>query len=239
MSTVVIMLLELLSGATPYSIIFSIIAIVVTAYLAQQLYYLCDFLILRPYSIYSRLTAQGIPADPFIPVIGQAYSVYKYANSDRMVEMALDAERKYGTMSVTTIGPFTVLDCSDPEYISQAWKQDNDKYDKGPFTKGVLGPIIGDGGLILADEPIHTRNRKMIAVAFQHAQLSAMVNIMTQQTSNALKKVANAISPRRPEGFDANSSFTPSSGNSHSPSLWDAHSARTNRAAPSMRSTTF
>ena len=58
-----------------------------------------------------------------------------------------------------------------------------DHFEKSPLFRRVMEPILGNG-LVTSENAFHKRQRKLIAPAFPHRQLTSLVPLMAQATEH-------------------------------------------------------
>ena len=119
--------------------------------------------------------------------------VRDYSNRYARLKMGAEQRAKYGNVWHFMLGPFNFLPLADPDYVLAAWKTQRNMYDKGVFTKTMVGTFLGMQSILVNDEAVHNVNRKMIAPAFHYAKLQSMVTIMVDCTEKAVTKLTQSI----------------------------------------------
>ena len=190
------------------SILYAVLVIVL-----YYAYRLLDYLLIQPYRRYTVLKRQ-IPSTTFIPIVGDVFTLQKYARNDQLLTLGKDLSVKYGPVMHFMLGPFNVLHLSDPDYVLAAWKTQHSHYHKGMMAQSFLGPLLGPLSMVLVDEPIHGKNRKMLAPAFHYSHLQSMVSIMVDETNRAIDQLLAGASDGSSGGGGGGGSSGSSGGSS-------------------------
>ena len=180
---------SMLATSTPpslFSTLTTALLVLVLSYTLYKLYRIVDYVILQPYHRHRLLDQQGIHGPPFYPLIGNLLMLRDYSNRNARLQMGRDKSAMYGPLWHFMLGPFNIISMSDPDYVLAAWKTQRSLYDKGVFTKRMMGTFVGMQSLLVVDEGAHSVNRKMIAPAFHYAKLQSMVTIMVDNTEKAI-----------------------------------------------------
>ena len=145
-------------------------------------------LIRRSKRLYDTYRAQGVPGEPFVPLIGQIKDYQRAEKDSDGVTYFQELTNKHGHRFLFGYGPFTRLFCSEPELLADVLgrAQANNFRKPTDFT-GVLKPIIGDRNLLLMEGSEHDRARKMLTSAFHFAQLQSMIPIMVKETAEVME----------------------------------------------------
>ena len=186
---------SMLATSPPSSLLSTVtttLLLLVLSYIAYQLYRVLDYVVLQPYQRYRILTQQGLRGPAFKPLIGDLLMVRDYSNRCARLQMGHDKRAQYGPLFHFMLGPFNMLSMADPDYVLAAWKTQRSQYDKGVFTKTMLGTFLGMQSLLIIDNDEHAVNRKMIAPAFHYAKLQSMTAIMVEQTEKEIGKLLAA-----------------------------------------------
>jgi hypothetical protein len=69
------------------------------------------------------------------------------------------------------------------ELIHAALVEQADHFEQSPLLRRVMEPIPGNG-LVTSENAFHKRQRKLIAPAFPHRQLTSLVPLMAQATEH-------------------------------------------------------
>ena len=69
--------------------------------------------------LYDDIRRQGIPAEPFVPFLGQLKELCRFREEDRLFEFYDELNKKHGKVFLCNIGPTTRLIVSDPDWISE------------------------------------------------------------------------------------------------------------------------
>jgi cytochrome P450 len=153
-----------------------------------------ESLILEPYQRLRLLRQQGIRGPAFTPILGIARLRKSYADAGRLLQLGQDLRRQFGALTAYTLGTNVVLQTSDPDIILAAWKTQRGEYEKSEMTKARLGPLLTLDSLLLVDEERHAHHRKLLAPAFHFAQLKSMVSIFSEETQQAIDRIAPVAS---------------------------------------------
>jgi cytochrome P450 len=147
--------------------------------------------IIRPQKrLYDIFRAQGIKGEPFVPLIGQTPLLYRYQQSDSMMNFLVDLARKHGNIFLFGFGPTTRLVIADPDLLADVYSRTNaQNYIKPPIINSVFTPIIGQQNLLVAEGNEHERARRMINPAFHHIHLKDMISIITDQTAKTIQSL--------------------------------------------------
>ena len=199
--------------APPTSYIAAILYIVVCI-VVYYLYCLLDYLVVQPYRRYLVLKRQHIRGPSFVPIIGNILTMRHYAQTDQILSMCRDLATKHGAVMQWMLGPFNVLQLSDPDYVLAAWKTQHSHYHKGIMAQSFIGPLLGPLSMVLVDEPIHGKNRKMLAPAFHYSHLQSMVSIMVDETNRAIDQLLAGASDGSSGGGGGGGSSGSSGGSS-------------------------
>ena len=147
--------------------------------------------IIRPEKrIYDAFRAQGIPGEPFVPLIGQLPQLRRYRNKDLVMEFQEDLARRHGNTFLFGFGPITRLVITEPDLLADVLSRGNaQNYIKAPLFSTIFTSIIGKENLLVAEGDDHDRARRMINPAFHHASLKSMISIISDQTAQAIKSI--------------------------------------------------
>ena len=169
-----------------YSFIILILTTIVVVY----------FKIIRPQKrVYDKLRAQGVPGEPFVPLIGQLSQIRQYRQRDAVMDFALDLTRKHGNVCLFGFGPAIRLLIIEPDLLADVLSRANaDNYIKPPIFNTVFTPIIGKENLLVAEGTTHERARRMINPAFYHNNLKSMISNIIHQTGKTIDDILSKTS---------------------------------------------
>jgi cytochrome P450 len=162
-----------------YTFVTAILSTIVIVYLK----------VIRPQKrIYDIFRAQGIPGEPFVPIVGQLSEIRRYRKIDAVMEFSQDLTKKHGNVFLFGFGPTIRLAITEPELLADVYSRANTQnYIKPPIFNTVFAPIIGEQNLLVAEGETHERARRMINPAFHHINLKSMISIITDQTAKAIE----------------------------------------------------
>ncbi|CAF3514244.1 unnamed protein product [Rotaria sp. Silwood1] len=163
---------------------FSIFTFIVSLYVV---YRLLKFWIFDPWRIHKDLWAQGIPGR-YIPVVGEAFSMRRALLADDPISYNIEMTKKFGSYYHASFGPLARLIISDPLLIQGVLKTNARFYHKSILTQIILSGLLGFENLLMSEDNIHAKHRRLIAPVFQHQNLNSMISFMVEITSNFLNK---------------------------------------------------
>ncbi|CAF1497412.1 unnamed protein product [Didymodactylos carnosus] len=135
--------------------------------------------------------AQGIAVTPFIPLVNGLKQSKLYAKQDRQMEEYIDMMNKYGKIYFTYFLFIPRLHVYDVDYFEYLFKTNNSCYCRNRMTKYFLGPLTGYDTMLIADDPMHSKNKKVILPIFHNVNLHSMISIMIKQTDILLNEWKN------------------------------------------------
>jgi cytochrome P450 / NADPH-cytochrome P450 reductase len=140
--------------------------------------------------IYNALRAQGIPCEPFVPLIGQLPQLYQYRKQNQLLKYHEDLSDKHGLIFLFGLGLYPRLVVQDADLIAdilgRAHAQD---YYKPADLSFRLKPLIGLHNLLISNGAEHERARKMLNPAFHFENLQSMIPTMIEQTMKTIDKM--------------------------------------------------
>ncbi|CAF2476139.1 unnamed protein product [Rotaria sp. Silwood2] len=166
-------------------IVYTFVAIVVS------IFFIIYWNIVRPEKrIYDELRNQGIPGEPFVPIIGQLPQIRRARENDRVIEYLSELFQKHGNYFMFSMGPLPRIMISEPDLLAdvlgRAHAQD---YFKPTIFLTVFKSLTGTRNLLVREGLDHERARKMLNPAFHFMNLKSMVSIMADQTSKAIDQL--------------------------------------------------
>jgi cytochrome P450/NADPH-cytochrome P450 reductase len=137
--------------------------------------------------IYNILRAQGIPCEPFVPLVGQIPRLYQYRKQNEIMKFHEELGAKYGSIFVFSLGLHPRLVVQDADLIADILGRAHaQNYHKPADLSFRLKPLIGVHNLLISNGNEHERARKMLNPGFDFQNLRSMVTIMTEQTSKTI-----------------------------------------------------
>ncbi|CAF1579651.1 unnamed protein product [Adineta ricciae] len=155
------------------------------------LLYLIYWKLIRPGKrIYDILRAQGIPSEPFIPLLGQVPQLYKYNKQHRIMYFHEELCKKHGLVFMFGLGTHPRLVIQDADLIGDILGRTHAQYYQKPADLSRrLKPLIGLRNLLISNGNEHSRARKMLNPGFHFENLRSMVSIMTDRTSRTIDRL--------------------------------------------------
>ena len=164
------------------NIIYTILGLIITVCICLYVK-----LVRKPKHIFDTLKAQGIPGEPFVPIIGQMLNVLRANKEDRSVEYFYDLSKKFGDCFLCSIGPLVRLVVLHPELIGQMLgRTKGHNYRKSKELTNILKSFIGEHNLLVSETEEHERARTMLNPAFHFVNLRSMISIMVNETSKMI-----------------------------------------------------
>jgi cytochrome P450 len=137
--------------------------------------------------IYDILKNQGIPSEPFRPIIGQMSEIRRHREDGRLLEYHEKLTKKHGLIYLFYLGPYSRLLIQEPELISDILSRSHaQNYFKPADLSFRLKPLIGIHNLFVSNGKEHERARQMLNPAFHFNNLQSMISIMTNQTTKTI-----------------------------------------------------
>ncbi|CAF3887317.1 unnamed protein product [Rotaria sordida] len=154
------------------------------------------FWIIDPWLIHRDLWAQGIPGR-HIPIVGEILNFRKSIQDENPLGYGAALAAKFGDYYHVSFGPTARLDTCDPELINGVLKTNARCYHKAYIMRLVLGVLLGNKNLLMAEDDIHAQHRRLIAPVFQHQNMNSMISLMIDVTKNLMKKWSTAADVAR------------------------------------------
>ncbi len=88
---------------------------------------------------------------------------------------------------INTFGKRELVLINRPEYIHEVFVEQADKFHKGEQFKIYTRPLLGNG-LLLSEDEVHKRNRKLVAPAFVHRRIRDYAKVMSDYTLRAMSQ---------------------------------------------------
>ena len=147
--------------------------------------------------VYDYFRAQGLPGEPFIPLIGQLIDMIRANKAGKGLEYFNELAQKHGYCFLFGFGPLTRILLVEPEVISDVLSRENSAYyRKPPDLNNIVKPILGTHNLLVSEGNEHDRARKMLNPAFHFINLRSMVSIMSDETEKAINSLLVASSSK-------------------------------------------
>ncbi|CAF1095971.1 unnamed protein product [Adineta steineri] len=145
--------------------------------------------------VYDAFRAQGVPGEPFIPLVGQLWHMNEANKIGRGMDYIVDLAQKHGSYFLFGFGPLTRMILVEPELISDVLGRSNtENYQKPPDLINIVKPILGTHNLLVSEGDEHDRARKMLNPAFHFVNLRSMVPIMSNETVKAIDSLLSLAS---------------------------------------------
>ncbi|CAF3017769.1 unnamed protein product [Rotaria sp. Silwood2] len=137
--------------------------------------------------LYNIFQAQGIPGEPFIPLVGQLFDMMRASKENKGVEYFHELSQKNGRRFLFGFGPLTRLVLLEAELIADVLGRSKaENYRKPSDLINIVKPIIGIHNLLVSEGEEHERARKMLNPAFHFVNLQSMIPIMSNETIKAI-----------------------------------------------------
>ncbi|CAF0859585.1 unnamed protein product [Adineta steineri] len=156
------------------------------------LYRLLKFWIYIPWSIHRHLWAQGIPGQ-YRPVIGEILMIRRAIVADDPMAYNIKMANKFGSYYHVSFGPIARLAINDPLLIQGVLKTNARAYHKSNLMQLILGSLIGNENLLMAEDNIHAQHRRLISPAFQHQNINSMTSLMVDITTDLINKWSSTM----------------------------------------------
>ncbi|CAF2755061.1 unnamed protein product [Rotaria sp. Silwood2] len=163
------------------------LVLLLVAFIIWIFYRPFKFWIIDPWRIHRDLWAQGVPGR-YIPIIGEIFNIRKCILAENPLAHSTALAAQFGDYYHVSFGPVARLDTFDPALINGILKTNARAYHKAYIMRLVLGALLGNNNLIMAEDEIHAQHRRLIAPVFQHQNLNSMISLMVEITLNHMKK---------------------------------------------------
>ena len=149
------------------------------------------WILIRPQKrLYDIFRSQGIPCEPFVPLIGQLPDILRETRKDGAINYRMELIRKHGYIYVIGFGPLVNLVVMEPDILADAFGRSHTQdYSKPLNTDRAFKPLIGVHNLLVSEGVEHERARKMLNPAFHFIKLQSMISIMISQTRKAIEEL--------------------------------------------------
>ncbi|CAF4177549.1 unnamed protein product, partial [Rotaria magnacalcarata] len=169
-------------------LLFVLCSVVLFTFIAIAIIY---FKLIYPQKqLYNKFRAQGISAEPFVPLVGQLPEIRKKRNKDEQMIYQEELVAKHGNVYVFGFGPLTRLVLVEPNLLADLLSRNNaTNYEKPSDFVSAFQPIIGSHNLLISGGSEHERARRMLNPAFHHINLKSMISIITDRTSKSIESM--------------------------------------------------
>lgn len=141
-------------------------------------------------SMYDILHRQGIPGEPFVPILGQLVKVRQSRAKNRFMIYVDDLQKTHGNIFHFGFGPFIYLFINDPDMIANIFNRSHaQNYTRTSELTNVLKQFLGPHNLFVTEGKEHEWSRKLMNPAFHFANFQSMVPIMSQETDKFIDKL--------------------------------------------------
>ncbi|CAF3654763.1 unnamed protein product [Rotaria socialis] len=147
--------------------------------------------------LHDAFRSQGVPGEPFVPIIGQLLEMNRSRANDQYMGYYEELVKKHGNIFLHGFGPLARLIVLEPDMLADVLGRSHAQdYSKTALNSNVFKPIIGTHNLFVSEGIEHERARKMLNPAFHAINLQSMVSIMADQTRKAIDELfASTNSP--------------------------------------------
>jgi cytochrome P450 len=123
-----------------------------------------------------------LPPGPRLPAVVQAVLV---ATSPRYLRWV---HRRYGDRFSVRMGRFgTLVYLADPEDIRAVFRGDPETYHAGEANASVLAPVLGPSSVLVTDEDVHQRQRRLMMPPFHGASVATLTGAMAEIAAADIK----------------------------------------------------
>ncbi|CAF2661129.1 unnamed protein product [Rotaria sp. Silwood2] len=145
--------------------------------------------------VYDVFKVQGIPGEPFIPVIGQLPNMLRASKMGKGVDYFDDLAHKHGYRYLVGVGPLIRLVLLEPDLIADFLGRSKcENYRKPNDLTLIVKPLAGVHNLLVSEGEEHHRARKMLNPAFHFLKLRSMIPIMVNETAKAIDSILSMSS---------------------------------------------
>ncbi|UJR17680.1 hypothetical protein I4U23_004578 [Adineta vaga] len=165
-------------------ILYAILGLI--SFIIFRIYWKYIYLEKRFYDIFRN---QGVPCEPFVPLVGQLSDIRRAMANDRAMDYRLNLVKKHGYIYVSAFGPTVRLNVIEPDMLADIFGRSHGQdYSKPVDTEIFFKPLIGKHNLLVSEGEEHGRARKMLNPAFHFVKLQLMIPIMVSQTNKAINE---------------------------------------------------
>ncbi|CAF1914247.1 unnamed protein product [Rotaria magnacalcarata] len=140
--------------------------------------------------LHDAFRSQGVPGEPFVPIIGQLLEMNRSRANDQYMDYYEELVKKHGNIFLHGFGPLVRLIVLEPDMLADVLGRSHaQNYSKTALNSNVFKPIIGTHDLLVSEGIEHERARKMLNPAFHAINLQSMVSIMVDQTRKVIDEL--------------------------------------------------
>ncbi|CAF2936556.1 unnamed protein product [Rotaria sp. Silwood2] len=140
--------------------------------------------------IYNILRSQGVPCEPFVPIVGQLPNMSRASEKGTAMNYRMELVRKHGYFYGICIGPTIYLVVLEPDMIADIFGPSHvQDYLKLLNIDKIYKPLIGVHNLLVSEGTEHERARKMLNPAFHFVKLQSMIAIMVDKTNKGINEL--------------------------------------------------
>ncbi|CAF0850814.1 unnamed protein product [Didymodactylos carnosus] len=168
-----------------------LLVLLLLALISWIVYRLLKFWILDPWRIHRDLWSQGVPGR-YIPVVGEILHIRKRILAEDPFSHGRALATRSGDYYHISFGPIARFETFDPALMNGVLKTNAHAYHKPYIMQMILGVLLGNDSLLMSEDEVHARHRRLIAPVFQHQNVNSMISLMAEITSNLITKWAVA-----------------------------------------------
>lgn len=137
--------------------------------------------------LFDYLREQGVPGEPFVPLIGQLPQLRRAREKSAVLEYLHSLHEKYGHYFLFSFGPLMRIVLAEPDMLADiVGRSHAHDYVKPDVFVDIFKPLIGSHNLLVSSGKEHERARKMLNPAFHFVNLKSMTSIMINETAQAI-----------------------------------------------------
>ncbi|MBA2691237.1 MAG: cytochrome P450, partial [Rubrobacter sp.] len=105
--------------------------------------------------------------------------------------------REHGDVARYRMANMVWHQVNHPDGVRRVLQQNNHNYGKGSLTKGIIGPILGEG-LFTSEGETWMRQRRLMAPVFHRKSVASFGEMMTDATLETMKRWESAMDAHAP-----------------------------------------
>ena len=148
-------------------------------------YQAIEFWIVKSWRVHRDLAAQGVPGRNIL-LVGDLLLIRQAILAEKPLSYSMEAMVKFGDYYRMSLGPIPGLNISDPSMIDGVLKINARCYQKSVFMQSIIGRLIGTDNLLMGENEVHIRHRRLISPVFQQQNVSSMQTMMVDLVSSIL-----------------------------------------------------